>query len=86
MWVAALSTAHMRNTAERRAGPFVKVVETLAATDPAALETLRWDYDAIVADYFENNLVRQDYLITRAHQALAGSPRSKSGLGRNAYP
>ena len=60
MWVAALSTAHMRNTAERRAGPFVKVVETLAATDPAALETLRWDYDAIVADYFENNLVRQD--------------------------
>ena len=65
---------------------FQRATMWVAALSTAALDTLRWDYDAIVADYFENNLVRQDYLITRAHQALAGSPRSKSGLGRNAYP
>ena len=66
MWVPSLSPAHTRANSERGAGPMIKVIETLAATDPAALDTFRREYDAILADYFENNFVRQDYLISRA--------------------
>jgi hypothetical protein len=51
---------------EKTAGPVRKLVESLSATDPARLETYRREYEATVGDYFENNLVRQDYLITRA--------------------
>ncbi len=66
MLVPALSPQHSRRIAERTAGPLVKLVEFLTATDPARLVTFRREYDAIVADYFENNTVRQDYLLTRA--------------------
>ena len=51
---------------EQAAGPVIKLVELLAASDPARLAQFRREYDALVAPYFENNLVRQDYLLTRA--------------------
>jgi hypothetical protein len=38
----------------------------LAQSDPAKLEKFRREYDAIAAEYFEGNQMRQDYLITRA--------------------
>ncbi len=66
MRVPALSPQHSRRISERTAGPLVKLVEFLAATDPARLAAFRREYDAIVADYFEDNTVRQDYLLTRA--------------------
>jgi hypothetical protein len=43
--------------AERTAGPLVKLVEFLTSTDPARLLTFRREYEAIVADYFEDNTV-----------------------------
>jgi SAM-dependent methyltransferase len=64
--VPALSPQHVRTAAERTAGPLVKLVESLGATDPARLAAFRREYEAIVADYLEENLVRQDYLLTRA--------------------
>ena len=44
----------------------VKLVESLAFSDPSKLVTFRREYDALVAEYFEENMVRQDYLITLA--------------------
>jgi SAM-dependent methyltransferase len=66
MLVPALSPEHFRSFTERTAGPMVKLVESLAVSDPSKLAAFRRKYDAIVAEYFEENVVRQDYLITRA--------------------
>ncbi len=66
MLVPALSPQHNRMMAERTGGPLVKLIESLTAADPARLAAFRREYDAIVADYFEDNTVRQDYLLTRA--------------------
>lgn len=66
MLVPALSPQHSRRVAERTAGPLIKLVGFLTSTDPARLAAFRREYEAIVADYFEDNTVRQDYLLTRA--------------------
>jgi SAM-dependent methyltransferase len=62
----ALSPGHYRDQTERTAGPVVKLVESLSASDPAKLATFRAAYDALTAEYFDRNTVRQDYLMTRA--------------------
>lgn len=62
----ALSLAHYRDLTERTAGPVLKLVESLSASDPAKLATFRAAYDALTAQYFDRNSVRQDYLMTRA--------------------
>jgi SAM-dependent methyltransferase len=64
--VPALSVGHFREVIERSAGPLVKLVESLSAADPQKLATFRREYDAITAEYYDGNIVRQDYLITRA--------------------
>jgi SAM-dependent methyltransferase len=66
MSIPALSPQHQCRNAERTAGPLVKLVETLAATDSARLASFRREFEALVAEYFEDNTVRQDYLLTRA--------------------
>jgi len=66
MRVPALSPQHNRAAAEKNAGPIRKLVELLTASDPARLETYRREFEATVADYYEDNVVRQDYLISRA--------------------
>ena len=64
-----LSPQHHRETTERTAGPVRKLVETLQAGDPERLAAFRRDYEALVSEYFEDNFVRQDYLMTRALKA-----------------
>jgi hypothetical protein len=54
---------------ERAAGPIIKLVEMLSTSDPARLASFRSEFDAIVAPYFAENLVRQDYLMTSAQKA-----------------
>jgi SAM-dependent methyltransferase len=66
MLVPALSPQHVRSVTERTAGPLVKLVELLEADDPAKLATFRREYDAILSEYYEDNIVRQDFLMTRA--------------------
>jgi SAM-dependent methyltransferase len=66
MMVPALSARHQREQLERSAGPFVKLVEMLTATDPARLEAFRSECDALIGEYLVDNLVRQGYLMTRA--------------------
>ncbi len=62
----ALSPQHFRAMTERTAGPMVKLVESLSANDPAKLTAFRREYDVIAAEYFHENTMRQEYLMTRA--------------------
>ena len=66
MLVPALSVLNYRDHIEHTAGPMLKLVESLSASDPARLAQFRREYDALVAPYFEDNIIRQDYLMTRA--------------------
>ncbi len=66
--VPALSPQHFRLNIERSAGPVIKMVETLAATQPERLEAYRAEFDAIASQYMHDNLVQQDYLLTRARK------------------
>jgi SAM-dependent methyltransferase len=61
----ALSVAHYRNFMERSVGPMQKLVESLAG-EPAKLAALRAEFDVLVAPYYEGNIVRSGYLMTRA--------------------
>jgi SAM-dependent methyltransferase len=66
MFSPALSIANHRNHLEKTAGPMLKLVDMLSASDPAGLAEFRREYDTLVAPYFADNVVRQDYLLTRA--------------------
>lgn len=66
MLIPVLSPEHHQAMNERTGGPVVKLVEMLTANDPARLETFRSEYLAIVREYFSNNLVHCDFLMTRA--------------------
>ena len=66
MLVPALSPSHHRNASEKSAGAMVRLVAELGSSDPAKLEKFRREYDALAGEYFEDNLLRQDYLMTRA--------------------
>jgi SAM-dependent methyltransferase len=62
----ALSPQHFRELAERTAGPLVKLVDFLSAADSVRLEAFRREYEAIATEYLEDNVLRHDYLLTRA--------------------
>jgi hypothetical protein len=62
----ALSPQHARWVMERTAGPMMRVVQTLSQGDPARLEGYRREFDALVAEYIEQNTIRQSYLLSRA--------------------
>lgn len=66
MQFPALSLQHYRAQVERTAGPMLKLVAMLKESDPARLAKFRREYDAMIEPYFEDNIVRQDYLLTRA--------------------
>lgn len=66
--VPALSPQHFRVNVERSAGPVTRMVQALAETQPERLQAFRTEFEAVVAEYMENNQVRQDYLLTRARK------------------
>lgn len=63
---AALSPQHFRAFSEHTVGPLVKLVENLSANDPATLAGFRREFDALAAEFFRDNFVQMDYLMTRA--------------------
>ena len=66
MVVPALSPRHQRESFEKNAGPVMKLVEMLSASDPAKLEEYRGACETLVAEYLDGNVLRQDYLMTKA--------------------
>jgi SAM-dependent methyltransferase len=69
MRIPALSPQHLRGNVERTVGPLMKLVEMLSAKNPEALRQFRAEFDALTTHYMEDNIVRQDYLMTRAIKA-----------------
>jgi ubiquinone/menaquinone biosynthesis C-methylase UbiE len=61
----ALSPQHYRRMIEQSGGPVVRLIQSLK-DDPARLALFRRDYDALVGQYFDGNVVHQDFLMTRA--------------------
>lgn len=66
MRTPALTPAHHRAAGERTAAPMMRLVETLASTAPDRLAAFRQEYDALATEYFVDNVIRQDFLLTRA--------------------
>jgi len=66
MLVPALSPSHHRKASEKSSGSMVRLVAELEGKDPARLAQFRKEYDALASEYFEDNLLRQDFLMTRA--------------------
>jgi hypothetical protein len=44
----------------------IKLIQSLMETDPVKLTEFRREYRALATEYFEDNIIRQDYLLTRA--------------------
>ncbi len=65
MWMPALSPAHVRVFTEANAGPVTRLIDMLA-DDPARLARFREEIEALAADFFADNRLRQDYLMSRA--------------------
>jgi len=61
-----LSVQHYVQFVSSGLGPVSKLMEKLDASDPAKAAELRRELGANAANWFENNALRQDYLMTRA--------------------
>jgi SAM-dependent methyltransferase len=66
MSVPAMSVQHFRTHTERSAGPMRKLAEMLEKTDPAKLAEFRQGMEALAREYYQDNIVTQGYLVTRA--------------------
>jgi SAM-dependent methyltransferase len=64
--IPALSPRHHRENTERTAPPVIRLIESLTKSDPSKLAEFRREMESLCAEYFEENAVRQDYLMTRA--------------------
>lgn len=61
----ALSVQHYRAFMEA-AGPAGKLLELLDATDPTRAAALRGEMEQLASQYFADNVIRQEYLVSRA--------------------
>ena len=67
----ALSPQHFRLQVERSAGPIIRLIANLSANAPERLQEFRQEFDAVVSRFFRDNLVRQDYLLSRAARSTS---------------
>lgn len=63
----ALSPQHMRVFMEQNAAPVTRLVEHLAG-EPERLAAFRAEFGALIGTYFRDNIVHQDFLITRGRR------------------
>jgi len=61
-----LSVAHYRRFMEESFGPARKLLAQLDTTEPTKAAQLRQEIEALAAEYFDDNQLRQDFLLTRA--------------------
>ncbi|HVO31111.1 MAG TPA: class I SAM-dependent methyltransferase [bacterium] len=64
----AMSPEHFRDFAERFAAPVQRAMGSLK-DEPAKLARFRKEFDELIREYFTDNFVRQDFLMTRAIKA-----------------
>ncbi len=65
MRIPALSVEHFRLFMEKSVGPIQTLVERVAG-DPETLAAIRAEFDALARPYHSENVVHQDYILTRA--------------------
>lgn len=65
MGIPALTPRHLRLFMEAKAGPFVRAAQVLQQ-DPERLEAWRKEIDEVTGEYHQDNVVRHEYLLTRA--------------------
>ena len=65
MGIPALTPQHLRLFQEAKAGPFIRAVQALQE-DPARLAAFRSEMDEVLGEYLHDNVVRHEYLLTRA--------------------
>lgn len=65
MYVPALSPQHVRQSFETNAAPVMKLVQMLK-DDPERLARFRSELDILISAFSRSNLLRQQYLMTRA--------------------
>jgi hypothetical protein len=61
----ALSPRHIRNMWESALGPLARILLALA-DQPAKAAQLRAELDALIGEYFDDNQLRQHFLMSRA--------------------
>jgi len=66
MLLQMLSVQHYRLFMETNFGPAQKLIQGLDKSDPAKANALRRELEQLAAEYFADNVLRQDYLLTRA--------------------
>jgi hypothetical protein len=66
MFFPTLSVQHYRQFMETNFGPARKLLNALDTADPAKAAALRSEIEEIAGQYFSDNIMRQDYLMTRA--------------------
>ena len=64
MFAPTMSPAHMLKLFEKNAGPLANLVKALA-NDPTKLSNLRNAALELIENFFSNNFLRQDFLMTR---------------------
>jgi len=68
MLLQMLSPQHYRVFMETSFGPAKKLMEGLDKSDPAKAAAYRRELEQLATEYFENNVLRQDFLLTRAQK------------------
>ncbi len=68
MLIPALSPEHYIAFQASRAGPFIRTLKAVER-DPAKLQAYRAEYGALIAAHTVDNVVRHEYLLTRATKA-----------------
>ncbi|WGD54088.1 class I SAM-dependent methyltransferase [Bradyrhizobium sp. CB1650] len=70
MMPSALSPQHFRRTMESAIGPVIKLVAQYK-DEPDKLRSFRAEFDALTSEYFDrsNNVMRQQFLMTKARKA-----------------
>ena len=65
MGIPSLSPKHLRLFQEAKTGPFIQAVKALQ-NEPERLEAWRKEMDELISEYLRDNVVRHEYLLTRA--------------------
>jgi SAM-dependent methyltransferase len=68
MYFQILSPQHQRLFLEANVGPVGKLVDALGKTDPGRLVAFRAELEQLMGLYFDDNRIKQDYLLTRARK------------------
>jgi hypothetical protein len=65
MIAPALSPSHYRAFLEQNIGPLTKII-SMAESDPGRLAAMREEFETLIKEYFADNTIPQQYLMTRA--------------------